>query len=121
MDEFEIEYQKYLSKLEILKEHNNLDFISSFFLNSWKRKFQENKDKELKNLNYEEVQNKILEDEKSKIKKNHLINEHIFLEYFQYKYEKHSQKINIANDFSRTSIFNDDRKENASKILKISS
>ena len=46
MDEIDLEFQKYLDKLEILKAQNNYDQISLFFLNTWKRKFQERKDKE---------------------------------------------------------------------------
>ncbi len=40
--EFNRDYHNYLIKLEKLKLHNNLDIVSTFFLNSWKRKFQEN-------------------------------------------------------------------------------
>ena len=119
MDEIDIEYQKYLAKLEILKVHNNLDPVSTFFLNTWKRKFQEIKDKEFKKLSFDEINSKILEEEKGKANKN--LNEHIFLEYFQYKYEKHCEKIIIADELSRTSIFNDFKKQKEANIFNQSS
>lgn len=102
--EFNRDYHNYLIKLEKLKMHNNLDLVSTFFLNSWKRKFQERKDKEALKFNVDEAQNKILEDEKGNINKNILFNEHTFLEYLQYKYDKHCQNINFADIHSRTRI-----------------
>ncbi len=105
--EFNRDYHNYLIKLEKLKLHNNLDIVSTFFLNSSKRKFQENKDKEEKKLNTEEVNNKEIEDQNEIIEKNRLFNEHTFLEYLQYKYDRHCQNINFADVHARTRIILD--------------
>lgn len=119
------DYHNYLMKLEKLKLHNNLDAVSTFFLNSSKRKFQENKDKEQKKLNTEEANNKLIEDQNDIINKNLLFNEHTFLEYLQYKYDKHSQNINFADVHLRERIILDDKdpeftRKSQSLILNIS-
>ena len=79
--------------------------MSVFFLNNMKRKFQENKDKEVKKLTLKEIEQKALDEEREKINENLLLNEHTFLEFFQYKYDKHTDKINFADDFARNTIF----------------
>ncbi len=114
--DFNRDYHNYLNKLEKLKLHNNLDIVSTFFLNSWKRKFQENKDKEEKKLNTEEANKKAIEDQNEIKDKNLLFNEHTFLEFLQYKYDRHCQNINFADIHARTRIVLDDKnRENIRK------
>jgi hypothetical protein len=48
-----------------------------------------------------------------------MINEHLFLEYFQYKYDKHNRYIHFADVFARTSILMRDRESRKSRANKI--
>lgn len=96
--------------------------MSIFFLNNTKRKFQETKDLEQKKLSVKEVEDKAIKEEREKINENLLLNEHTFLEFFQYKYDKHTDKVNFADDFSRDTIFKklENLKKDKSHILLIS-
>lgn len=110
-----------MQKLEILKVHNNFDLVSTFFLNTWKRKFQEKKDNDAKKLSLEEQQIKALEEQKTKMKNKLMINEHMFLEYLQYKYDKHNKKIQFADVYERTRIIMKDHEPRRNRARRLSS